>query len=957
MGAGGAWACLTVAAVAVDFEAGRRFSPEYAWTMVNTDGPHNAPLADGPEGVAPFTISLSGSTAMQLYTTAQGSTHDAGLDLNGDEMISPEPTTHGVGGCSPTTDGDIDADCFFGYNPGFSPALDQLAPGTNGAAGHFWTVYWRQQGSVGGVVDLVNSQIGNPPGTFLNPPLPTIANQVFVNRNNFQAPGTLGGFTLDAAHPQPLVQMAISDVPVVQAFSLAGTPAWNHRPQEPGYGTNPVLDPVSGMQVQKLPSETLLGPGGLAALRDQTIAIGAFAVLANPGMGLTTITDSDVQWLQVHGRLANGVNINFVTRDVESGTRNTVCDNFEVDPSFGVGENDGGGPGPYPAVNRLGPQIRYSDKSSTGNVNETVQNARFAIGYSSLSSVAGLTTSNAIDVLSVDFTAITGEIGNSLGPVAPTLANTTNGHYRAWAREQYVVAPIDPEVDPFEAPGNIHGDGDGQVYNYYRNLQNSVSSFPNIGTAFTPADALLANKFILPNAMQVTRAVDGDPYVPNPKYDPVLENLLIMNAAALGFTFADPSTVTGNYRFDPDGAGALTAGQPINSANEVMGNFNYPTDMQRTLGDIPQFAAALLAAPAAAGVPCASPGCTPFPYVYNNGSADLYPAVIADFNSDGAFDIKDAEFFCDTITNASGHLAHNACLDQFRNLGVSVRADADINHDGAVNCADVTIVQNLLSQPGADGTLFIDNFDDAFVIGPNIAADQNDDGKIDATDLTLVNTAAGGTCIPVNVDIASANPPATSPYNPAQKFRDVLQNSTTGGTPQGIGAVGTPSEGPIVFAPISVTFSGTPSPLPSSANVALACTDIAGNGQGDCPTVTSVSGSGAGPWTINLSAALPVRECVTFTFAGTNAGQKLQYQRLPGDVNLDGASNTSDLLGLVQALNNGAANQAANLARYNVDRSSGATPVNTSDLLRLVQLLNGVGTTQVFSGATVAACP
>ncbi|HEY3242770.1 MAG TPA: dockerin type I domain-containing protein [Phycisphaerae bacterium] len=83
-------------------------------------------------------------------------------------------------------------------------------------------------------------------------------------------------------------------------------------------------------------------------------------------------------------------------------------------------------------------------------------------------------------------------------------------------------------------------------------------------------------------------------------------------------------------------------------------------------------------------------------------------------------------------------------------------------------------------------------------------------------------------------------------------------------------------------------------------------------------------------------------------------GQKLQYQSLPGDVNLDGTSNTVDLLALVTALNNGSANLSDNLARYNIDRMGG---VNTQDLLRLVQLLNGVNTTQVFNGATVAPCP
>ncbi|HEY3243308.1 MAG TPA: DUF6531 domain-containing protein, partial [Phycisphaerae bacterium] len=221
------------------------------------------------------------------------------------------------------------------------------------------------------------------------------------------------------------------------------------------------------------------------------------------------------------------------------------------------------------------------------------------------------------------------------------------------------------------------------------------------------------------------------------------------------------------------------------------------------------------------------------------------------------------------------------------------------------------------------------------------------------------NTAcSSNTCAPTTalVDILSANPPLApgNPYVPGQPFRDVLQNRDSLGLPQGIGAAGTAPACSVSYSPIMVTFSGTPSPHPEPTNIVLACTDVTGNGKQDCPTVTSVSGSGAGPYAIGLSGVIPARECTSFVFAGTNPGQVLQYQSLPGDVNLDSASNTQDLLGLVQALNNGMANMCGNLARYNVDR---AGSVNTQDLLRLVQLLNGsAGATQAFNGATVAPC-
>jgi hypothetical protein len=222
---------------------------------------------------------------------------------------------------------------------------------------------------------------------------------------------------------------------------------------------------------------------------------------------------------------------------------------------------------------------------------------------------------------------------------------------------------------------------------------------------------------------------------------------------------------------------------------------------------------------------------------------------------------------------------------------------------------------------------------------------------------TINITNSGFPCV-VPVTIVSANPPTSNPYG-AGRFRDVLQNSTPALAPQGIGVAGTPPEGPYTYAPFSVTFSGTISPAPTPGNITRACTDLAANGQADCPNVTGVTGSGAGPYMISLSAPPPPRECITFTFEGTTPGQKLQYQVLPGDTSLDNSVSTQDLLFLVQNINNGMANVAANRARFNINRSSevGGVVVNTQDLLRLVQLLNGAQATQVFNGATVAACP
>ena len=115
---------------------------------------------------------------------------------------------------------------------------------------------------------------------------------------------------------------------------------------------------------------------------------------------------------------------------------------------------------------------------------------------------------------------------------------------------------------------------------------------------------------------------------------------------------------------------------------------------------------------------------------------------------------------------------------------------------------------------------------------------------------------------------------------------------------------------------------------------------------------------GVGPYQISLTAPPPANECTTLLITGANLGHQLRYLVLPGDANMDATVSTQDLLFLIQRLNDGSANQPANLARCNINRSQEpSNRVNTQDLLRLVQLLNGTNATQPFNGATLAACP
>ncbi len=207
--------------------------------------------------------------------------------------------------------------------------------------------------------------------------------------------------------------------------------------------------------------------------------------------------------------------------------------------------------------------------------------------------------------------------------------------------------------------------------------------------------------------------------------------------------------------------------------------------------------------------------------------------------------------------------------------------------------------------------------------------------------------------VTTGVTIAQANPPADNPFAAGvQPFRDVLDTGSGPGLTAGIGAGGTPPQGPVSYGPISVTFSSTPQPPPAAVNVMITCSAGA-----SCPAVVSVSGDGSGPYEVSLGGPIPPAACTTLSFAGVDSDQKLRYVSHPGNVNMNAVTDTADLMALIQALNNGSANLPANLARYNINRSSGPVPVNTQDLLRLVQLLNGTNTTQAFNGTSAAACP
>lgn len=287
-----------------------------AGTSTNTSG---SPTQNGAGNEA-LTISLSGSTAMRAFTTSPGFTY-----LTPGTSIT---LSNGPGGALTT---------YTAPSGGFTQV--QLASGNFGGADSpqplsFGTVSngtsqthsairleWHEQGSVEGILEMVNDQVGYAGGLAGTPLIdPNVRNPVFnggnafsnpvwINRNQFNGvtsaasvghtlnglslnssdyntynitalnptPGA-NGYTYDAATGRNLqgglnrVQMAISDVNHVQGFAVGGTGALgavNRTAQAVGYGKG--NNGVGLNVVNALSTTSLATPGSAFQLVDASV--------------------------------------------------------------------------------------------------------------------------------------------------------------------------------------------------------------------------------------------------------------------------------------------------------------------------------------------------------------------------------------------------------------------------------------------------------------------------------------------------------------------------------------------------------------------------------------------------------------------------------------------------------------------------------------------------------------
>jgi len=575
--------------------------------------------ANLPTGSGPFTNSTSGQTIISL----SGSSALKGF-FGSANAYYLEPPSSGSGNNTINFGGTT-------YTANSTTGSILLAPVTQGGGaqaqseslneGAGLEVQYLITGSVEGIQGLVTSQLNSayldsPSGSgngYTNFGLNS-SYYCYVNGsgNNFTAPGSSNSYTLvnqgsdtigATANSQSAVQIAVSDVLAKQAFSYSGngtyTPSIFATPTTPGYGKG---NPTRTVNPLVLTATTTVIAGGASQLHDQTdigatpgsgnisnltntaICAGASLIAANPGTGLTQVNKADAQFLQAASRLQNGLGFNVTTRDVGSGTRNTIANNTGIDPSWAVGTNDNGNGNALSVKNQYsigevngnasnGPLggIKFSNKTSGGSqLLPTIENARMCVGTISQSDASaadcdssnnGDNTANALSATPVRALSY----DNGSGPVAVSANNIITGAYAIWQQEQFVT--LNGGNQSVGAP-IVGDDANHDAANYIKMITTSAGQYPNIGTYATPADGLVAQKWIPMQFMEVTKTVDGGNVT---SVTPTGNVTAFLNSSKNNlFNVATPSNLTAGATAYYGGANAAgVAGTP----NYATGNF------------------------------------------------------------------------------------------------------------------------------------------------------------------------------------------------------------------------------------------------------------------------------------------------------------------------------------------------------------------------------------------------
>lgn len=668
-----------------------------AGESVNTSGPvaqgtSNGNPTDYKNNLPAVTISLTGQTALRNFTSSPGATTLApGSSATFYFGPSGKPVTY----YAPR---DPNAYVQLAKKDFTTPDVGLGATGIGNAPSQqqhsALRIEWHEQGSVQGLVDLVNDQVGfttgpNGTGTLSVVPSrgPSTSNPTWVNGNSFTTGGTLSGHLLVDGNygdtydrlvydrvtgtnkigiqygGQNRAQASIGEYKT-ENFSKEGTPGVGRLPGEAGFGQgNPALpfgptrlglgvassrqaflpEAVANQSLDKVNPESptdekyAQGPwnsAGANNISSKQYAVTAVTYAANPGTGLYRINKGDAQWLLTTGRLRNGADFNVAMRANDAGQRTVPSVNVGVDPSWAVGENDGGSTSGSAAANAqrtVGPELRFSGKTSGTASRDVIAQSRLGFGPLSIAETRGAAETAPVRALDVDFENLE-DSGNPADFKRVTFDNVANFSYKAVLVSHYntVKAQNLPLLQDYRTTfqaGNgrlptpqeeqawwnalesdvtgVKGDQYGNVASFINNVaQSTGTGKPGLTPAIAnnPADALFASGYLIPQLLDYSREYDGASLVPKPlteEQKQVRENVKAnygANFTADG-SFGSNATTIGNNAYytsrnagttlllnGPNSAVAITAkdaagnpvpnGVPAPRGNYLFGNFN-----------------------------------------------------------------------------------------------------------------------------------------------------------------------------------------------------------------------------------------------------------------------------------------------------------------------------------------------------------------------------------------------
>ena len=670
---------------------------------------------------------------------------------------------------------DVDDDGIWGFDP-VNWTVDQLAPVFTCNWTGWWLVQYRGVGSGNGLGELVDFHL-----------LGSISEQIpaevgYINRVQFAQGGEIIGTGCPVAWPSGApyaptrVDMAVLDVPVRWFVRQSGTPNWNRKPGDPGYGSNPFTSWTTTYSNKLKSLERTVGSQTLSmninvdnpdrnTLFDTQIAWVPIAMIVNRGVGIDNIKISELQYLYVTGRMPNGMNLVAVTRDPGSGTRNGAMNSLGIDPSWARGDNVGT---KYENADLtlLGPDYASNNCGGSSLMENVVQRARLGVGYTGLmggSRAAADVASGKYEMFNVMYDDRGGSVY-----VRPSLDRVLDNcdpddAWQLGGPETFATRGNPALTGDPGTPSNIWVNPPAGA-DYINNITQSIADFVDPNGVIDPQSlynmpgeylattfVLLAGVDCLPDLADptqfVSNAVNQDlqeymrdnnylvvnPFgyyntagkTPNRSPEPCWEWDLTNPLSPVCLTpqdqrvYSDGSANGSYYNYfndnpnNPNG-GTIIGDGTLNARNRIAGDFN--GDGVRDINDIPAMMDAIYD-PAAYAVN---------PTYITTASDPVVPEIIGDFNGDGNFNELDVRYFADGLAlNAQGELDRAAAfiaVDQaWEALTGEVNFFGAVTPTGCYRAGDSRFdVAGGTPAPGAaplgaDG--FIDDADRTYVAG------------------------------------------------------------------------------------------------------------------------------------------------------------------------------------------------------------------------------------------------